>query len=370
EVLREVRNLTTMAGNMRFETNYRYDSWGRIVEMIYPDGEHVDYSYNSAGQLKTISSSSQVYLENVEYNFFEQPTKITYGNGVVTLNEYDITQRIRAMHINRPDAQNSTLLRNIYSYDKNQNITAISNTVSQHSLLQIGGTWGKSYEYDMFNRLTSAQGSWNGSNEDHSYYLKMTYNNTHGILIKDQNHINSAVGETENSYIAHYHYNDSNHPNAITNIDYQNIEGQYDANSEFVYDDNGNLIVYNTNYGRFNERNMHWDVQDRLSAVVDDRLQVSHYVYDYSGERTYKAVGDITTINIGGQSIYDVLDFNNYTLYPSGYIVVDPGKNEYSKHYYINGKRFVSRVLQNAVQFQLPANKGNVVNNNNLVNDD
>ena len=370
EVLKEDRNLTTMAGNMRFETNYRYDSWGRMMEMIYPDGEQVSYSYNSAGQLKTISSSNQVYLENVEYNFFEQPTKITYGNGVVTLNEYDITQRIRAMQINRPDAQNSTLLRNIYSYDKNQNITAISNTVSQHSLLQIGGTWGKSYEYDMFNRLTNAQGSWNGSNEDHSYNLKMTYNNTHGISIKDQNHINSAVGETENSYIAHYQYNDSNHPNAVTNIDYQNIEGQYSANSELLYDDNGNLIVYNTNYGRFSERSMHWDVQDRLSAVVDDGLHVSHYVYDYSGERTYKAVGDITTVNIGGQSIYDVLDFNNYTLYPSGYIVVDPGKNEYSKHYYINGKRFVSRVLQSASQFQMPANKSNAVNNNNLVNDD
>src|SRR5690606_20999217 len=109
-----------------------------------------------------------------------QPTEITYGNNVVTINEYDITQRIRAMQINRPDPQNSTLMRNIYAYDKNQNITAISNTVSQHDILKIGGTWGKSYQYDMFNRLVNAQGSWKGDNEDHAYNLNMTYNNTHG----------------------------------------------------------------------------------------------------------------------------------------------------------------------------------------------
>ena len=156
EITEENRILSSQNGTMVFNTKYRYDSWGRIMQIIYPDNEEVNYSYNTVGQLVRIDSEDQEYLKDVQYNFFDQPTQITYGNDVVTKNEYDITQRIRAMQVDRPG--NSPLMRNVYSYDRNQNITQIKNNVSQHNILQIGGVYDKKYEYDDFNRLKFAEG--------------------------------------------------------------------------------------------------------------------------------------------------------------------------------------------------------------------
>ncbi|WP_245725300.1 RHS repeat-associated core domain-containing protein [Paenimyroides marinum] len=354
EVLEDTRQLTGATGTMEFTTGYRYDSWGRIMEMTYPDGEHLEYGYNSAGQLKSIFSDTenQWYLKDVTYTFFEQPAEITYGNDVVTKNEYDITQRVRAMQLDRPDT--TTFMRNVYAYDRNQNITNITNSISQHNVLQMGGTFDKNYTYDGFNRLKNASGTWQGYNEHHDYTLAMEYTNTHGIKNKNQFHdvtSTAFTGESENSYDAVYQYTDTAHPHAVSSIAYTGIGGTTSASSQFTYDANGNMTHYQSSFGSFNDREMIWDQQNRLLAVVDDNARVSHYIYDHAGERTFKAVGTVATVSIGGQDIYSVLDFDQYTLYPSGYMVVEPAKGEYSKHYYINGKRFVSRLENNIDQF-------------------
>src|SRR5690606_24803722 len=136
EVISDKRILATQNGVFEFNQAFRYDSWGRMMEQTYPDGEELAYTYNSVGQLKAITSDDgQVYLEDVKYNFFDQPTEILYGNDVKTTNEYDITQRIRAMQLDRPDE--TTFMRNVYSYDANQNITQVQNMSSQHDVLHM-----------------------------------------------------------------------------------------------------------------------------------------------------------------------------------------------------------------------------------------
>ena len=352
EVVEETRTLTNASsGNLYFKTNFRYDSWGRIMEMTYPDGEKLTYMYNSVGQLTNIrNADGQIYLKDVEYNFFDQPTRIEYGNEVVTTNDYDLTQRVRAMKLERPNQ--STFMNNEYSYDKNQNITGISNTASQHSILQLGGVFEKTYTYDKFNRLASSQTQWDGYQEKHYHTLNMEYNGVHAIASKKQMHKVTTPtynGPSDNTYDAVYTYNAGK--SSVNKIAYTGLPGGASAVSSFSYDPNGNMTGYTTNYGAFSNRKMIWDQQNRLMAVVDDNTKVNHYVYDHAGERTFKSVGAITQVNIGGAGIYSVLNFNDYLVYPSGYIVVDYGKNQYSKHYYINGKRFASRLNEGAGQF-------------------
>ena len=347
EVTEETRNLNSQTGTLIFNTKYRYDSWGRILEMTYPDGEELQYGYNTVGQLKSIvNTDNEVYLKDVAYNFFDQPTRISYGNGVETINEYDITQRVRAMKIDRPDQ--STLMRNVYSYDRNQNIIKIQNNNSQHNLLRMGGVFNKEYIYDQFNRLEKANGMWKGYQETHQYSLSMGYNKTHGIKNKMQKHTMQTPGfngETVNTYAANYKYDNSVNQHAVSSIDYNDLGGNHIGTAHFKYDDNGNMLGYNSDVQQAAmSRQMVWDEQNRLQAVIDNDDRISHYVYDHAGERTFKSEGNITNVNIAGQNIYSVLNFNDYVIYPSGNIVVTPGKNEYSKHYYINSKRFVSRL--------------------------
>lgn len=365
EMISENRTVKNQNGNwLTFYTNYRYDSWGRIMEMTYPDGENLEYEYNSVGQLRAIRNTlGEEYLKDVKYNFFDQPTYIEYGNEVVTINDYDITQRIRSMQLDRPD--NTTLMRNVYSYDRNQNITSITNDYSQHPTLLIGGLFKKQYEYDGFNRLKHAHGEWNGGDsESHSYSLDMEYNETHGIINKNQyHHISSPPfsGESEHSYQSHYHYNNPQHPHAVTEINYLN------GNANFEYDANGNMIhYYMHNPVNTFDREMIWDEQNRLMAVIDDGgKQVSHYVYDHAGERTFKSEGAISMVNVAGQNIYSVLDFNEYLIYPSGNMVVNTSRDEYSKHYYINNKRFASRLENGVNQFEYQFLQANSTSANN-----
>lgn len=349
EVTGERRVLRDVSGQMNtFTSTFRYDSWGRMMEMVYPDGEHLLYQYNETGQLISIrNKDGESYLKHVLYNHFDQPTRIIYGNDVVTTNEYDITQRIRSMQLDRPDE--STFMRNVYNYDRNQNIVSVRNNYSQQEIIKMGGLYDKKYDYDTFNRLSKASVNWQGYEENHKYGLEMKYNRTHGIKNKNQFHATNTPhysGETANSYTSDYQYEDPDHQHAPTSIKYSKHDGNSLGNVHFKYDANGNILhAYNDieKIG-WNDREMIWDEQNRLMAVIDDGKKISHYVYDHTGERTFKSEGSISEVNIAGENIHRILDFNDYIMYPSGYMVVNSGKNEVTKHYYINGKRFASRL--------------------------
>src|SRR5690606_4290074 len=67
EIVEDDRTLISTNGQMSFITQYRYDSWGRILEMIYPDGEQLFYHYNPVGQLKSIvNGDDEYYLKNIK----------------------------------------------------------------------------------------------------------------------------------------------------------------------------------------------------------------------------------------------------------------------------------------------------------------
>src|SRR5690606_2726242 len=317
------------------------------------DGEQLTYNYNPVGQLKSIYSSENIaYLKDVKYTFFDQPYEILYGNDVKTINHYDDMQRIRTMQIDRPSG--NTFLHTNYTYDRNQNIIRLENVASQHELIRMGGMFDKYYKYDKFNRLSNASGEWKGYEEIHSYNLDMYYNATHGIIKKDQYHYTENAdfsGTTENSYDATYKYNFADHPHAPSQINYAN--GNV---TEFQYDSNGNIIYLNSNSELIihGERRFIWDEQNRLLAVDDNNGQtISHYIYDHTGERTFKSEGGLSHANIGGQQIYEIEDVYNYTIYPSGNIVVSPNRDEYTKHYYSNGKKIASKLARLENRFEL-----------------
>lgn len=342
EIVEDKRRITTQNYNLEFITHTRYDSWGRVIDLTYPDGERLKYSYNSVGQLKSIENQNdEVYLKDVKYTYFGQPFEVTYGNDVKTTNHYDEMQRIRSMQLDRPSG--NAFMHTKYSYDKNQNIVKMSNDISQHDFLQLGGVFNKYFEYDKFNRLKTATGEWSGYEENHTYSLEMSYNRTHGITKKNQKHLvqsSNYSGPSINNYNADYFYDNGNHPHAPNTIKYDDGSDLY-----LDYDANGNIYKINASSKLLDtsDREFLWDEQNRLLAV-NDADRISHYVYDHIGERTFKSEGNISYANIAGQNIYQVEDIYNYLIYPSGFLVVDFSKKEYTKHYYSNGKKIASRI--------------------------
>ena len=80
-----------------YETQWKYDSWNRLVEMIYPDEEKITYSYNTGGQLKSVTGDkaySYKYVQNIGYDKFEQRIYMKYCNGAETTWNYNLQNRL------------------------------------------------------------------------------------------------------------------------------------------------------------------------------------------------------------------------------------------------------------------------------------
>ncbi len=335
-----------------FKTKYKYDSWGRIFEIIYPDREKVFYNYNRIGQLEEIYNDiGEYYLKEVKYNYLDQPIYIKYGNDVEMHQEYDLTERLRSSQLSKRNSSNSPSIfnRNVYHYDKNNNIITMYNDYSQHNSIHVGGIGVKNYEYDLYNRLVSSNGNWEGLLEKHSYSLKMSYLKDHSIENKNQSHViydnnTGQIIHSDNSVYRGYTY-DSN-TGRLHEIQEHHNKNSQSANKIFNFTQTGNLsrIDNSSNFGgAYHFRDIEWDANNNITKIIDNQGEiVNEYIYDGKQERVIKRVngGNLLSIN-GGNGLHGMYGANE-VIYPSGNIVYNA--QNYTKHYYSNGKRIASRV--------------------------
>ncbi|MDH5302250.1 MAG: hypothetical protein OEW58_12905 [Gammaproteobacteria bacterium] len=80
-----------------FVTRYHYDSWGRMKQLTYPDGDKTIYHYDVGGQVNRVTGEKggvqHTFIETIQYDEFEQRKFIRFGNGVETTYEYDPQRR-------------------------------------------------------------------------------------------------------------------------------------------------------------------------------------------------------------------------------------------------------------------------------------
>jgi RHS repeat-associated protein len=329
-----------------FTTAFSYDSWNRVNTITYPDGEVLNHEYNLGGNLVKISGdvggNPYDYIKRIDYDYFEQRTYLLYGNG--TDMAYDYTPALRRLNtmVARTSSQQN-FLDNTYTYDKVGNVTTLVNAASPNSNNAMGGTFEHQYTYDNLNRLTTGTGGFMGdssqsaNNNDYesSYNLNMTYNTTHGIVEKQQEHNKNGQAVADNTYRNGYEYYGGTHMLSKITDSYTSAEQTY------KYDKNGNITDM-ANSGTGSQKNMYWDESNRL-RVLDDQHSMQHYIYDANGERVLKASAQPEQLYNNGVPVDSDLSFDSYTTYPSAYIVVNPD-GKFSKHYYAGSQRIVSRV--------------------------
>lgn len=354
EVISENRTVSGYAiPTMNFNTTYSYDSWNRIKQINYPDGEQVFYHYNLGGNLKSVNNNNNYeYISNIAYDEYDQRTLIEYGNGTSSqLYYYPTNRRLQTNFL--VDANAHTLLSNSYDYDHIGNIKRINNDadVSPNGM---GGGYTFTYGYDTLNRLIGTDGSQRlvdkggnpippgtspYANSNSGISLEMRYNDSGGIDSKVQHHEIDLQVNAQNTYANHYKYISGSHM-----VKY--IEDVATGNNEaFKYDNNGNVVNHITSQG--GNTDMFWDEQDRLKAVnMTDTGTYQYYTYDDKGERTIK-------YNLGaGSQLYqngEMIDpgsmaLNDYKLYPNPYVTIT-SNGQYTKNYFEGSARFASRLL-------------------------
>ncbi len=353
EVVKDIRTLLIDPTKMEtYVWETKFDSWGRVQKMVYPDGEEVDYGYNRAGKVQRLTSKKKatdyVIIDQRAYDEFEQPVFQELGNGTVTYYEYD-AQRRWLTNMDVTALLGRKIMDCTYTYDAVANILSISNNTTTQAF-KLGGPATHNYEYDELYRLTGANGQWTGHNRTESYTLFMDYDNLHNIVRKDQRHERLGEEVAVTTYDNQYTYG-GNQPHVPTKVGQRN----------YTYDANGNFTGWTTER-HFSWRKVLWDEENRISAISDNGF-VSQYTYDASGERAIKSSGGVQSVFNNGAPAGFIAHQDNYTAYVSPYLVAKEGR--FTKHYFIEGQRIASRIGTGRFENRFHHNQGLTAGNLN-----
>ena len=324
-VAQSVRRIVVPTENQAyvFRTLFKYDSFGRIRNIIYPDGETVHYGYTTGGLLKNVVGLKQgrqnLYLWDRVYD--EQGRKIFQlaGNGVWTLYGYDpARQWLNELHTELPSGE---VLQDLhYRYDAAGNGTDLEQT-APHTGNGLGGKYDNHYLYDRQYRLVQSDGG-----GDFTYTFKADYSPS-GRL---GNKFTKASALTTDLVFGYDLNHQTHQPRTMFDPQVGTLEFFWDANGNIAQ-----MIGCKQNAGRLHE----WDEENRLRFVLGEKF-AGYYGYDANGERVYKLLGtsSIDQINSGSTKAQAVFDYA--VLYPNPYIVVTP--KGYTKHYYAGTERLAA----------------------------
>ena len=259
-------------------THYLYDTWGRLQQMTYPDGEVLTYAYDSGGLPRAATGVklgvTTPYVQRFEYDEFGQHAFLRVGNGAETTYAYNPINR-RLARLTAGDFQDLH-----YSYDLVGNITALSNQVPIPVPSAMGGPVDQTFAYDGLYRLTQATGQWRFSNKHQDYALSLAYDTIHNLTRKTQSDSvttpgGSTVPQKLTTYDFAYAY--AGHgPHQSTTI----------GDHAFSYDANGNQTGWN-DLTSGKRRTIVWNEENRVQQISDNG-QTTSFVYDDSGQRVIK----------------------------------------------------------------------------------
>ena len=312
-----------------FRTQYKYDSFGRMRNIIYPDGEVVHYGYATGGLLKSVAGIKQgeqnIYLWDRIYD--EQGRKISqlFGNRIQTDYTYD-GERQRLVTMQTRSLTTGDQLQDIeYEYDYVGNISRINQYAS--SCNGLGGAYVNEYFYDEQYRLVESIGT-----DDFQYNVIATYSPSGRLGNKYTTLSSPSLPNMSDVYFGYDDQHLTHQPRTLYDIMSGRMNLYWDANGNIA-----EMIHCEQDARRFHE----WDEDNRLRFVLGERF-AGYYGYDANGERVYKLTGTcgIDQINHNGTRAYVM--FDDAVLYPNPYLVVTP--RGYTKHYYAGTERLATAI--------------------------
>ena len=321
-------------------TQWEYDSWGRVLKILYPDGENVEYTYDFGGALKSVTGykpdigSENYYIKQILYDQFGQRTYQKNGNDVETYYQYDDRSRRLSRMYNYQPVSGDTLQDNRYQYDAVGNIVEIVDSGLNTRI--------QNYGYDAADRLTHSDG-WchmNGLDAQPWYINDFEYSPaghmTHKIAVGEN--LGTAQGQYQVNYDNSFLY-DLPNPHAVSGI-VDNLTGN---EYEFEWDANGNLTRTHATPLEVT-RGLCWTEDNRLQAYLessDNGEIAAYYSYGADGERCFKLTSPRLTIQQNASS-FGIPTLMYPTLYASPLITVT--RTGYTKHYFEGSNRICSTI--------------------------
>ena len=296
EVVKTVKTFASQPHTLDYQatTLFTYDSFGRMLDLTYPDGEKVTYGYDAGGSIKTLAGTkagtNYVYVSHLGYDEFESRARLIQGNGVETRYTYDPqTRRLSDVAADLPGAK--PLQRLHFGYDLVGNVLTLANNIAVPPSNEMGGPTSFRFGYDDLYQLVHATGDYRfPPNKDRKFTFDTSFDEIGNVRRKTQADAvfqpsGSSVPQKPTSYDVAYEYAGPR-PHATSHIGTQTYSYDPDGNQTGWTDDNTGQ-----------RRGLTWNEEDRLSSLSDDGHN-SSYLYDAQGTRTHKRVENGLTIYV------------------------------------------------------------------------
>lgn len=303
---RVVEDATTMKSRLlkptntaqyTFVTRYTHDTWGRLLEMIFPDGEAVAYGYDTGGLPRTVTGRKAVpnqgtvtteYVKRLEHDAFGNRRFLSYGNGVTTETTYHPDTLRLSDRLVKRDA--NVLMDLHYTYDPAGNVlTRRDSRPIAPNGQPGGGPSDQTFVYDDLDRLVSATGSYtmNAQNASHpglapvpsirKFTQDITYDALGRVVRKKRTDQIDGFVRIDWGYDLVFEYN-SEQPGAPSHV----------GVNSYVWDANGNMSRRTYDHDPNVFRSVVWDEENRASSITDayarDTSRTTTYRYDENGE--------------------------------------------------------------------------------------
>ncbi len=296
--LSRLTNITTSASGVlgagdNLSLSYEYNLAGQETAIVYPGGERIQYTYDSAGRLLTVNNVTRNLLFQYTYNATNGLlTKLTRPNGIETDYNYNgMGQLTNILH--KVTATGALVAQFSYTLD------AMGKALLLTTTLPGGVTKLEQYGYDYFDRLTNVIYGDNGVINNTALSVGYTYDGN-GNRLAMTARTNNAVTE-----IRYYTYGAENRLLAVTNQNGMLLNA-------YSYDPAGNRIQkVATNYTAFYT----YDERNLLTSYADATNQIL-YAYNGDAQRMSRTLnGALTSYVIDpNRSLYEVVqerDHNN-----------------------------------------------------------
>jgi RHS repeat-associated protein len=342
------------AHDTAYTTSYDYDSFNRMLDMTYPDGEVLTYHYDTGGQVDKAtgvkSHRTYPYLNELDYDKFGQRLQLQLGNGTKTSYTYNADDR-RLATLKSVLPHGDTFQNQSYGYDDVGNVTTISNDVEVPHLggLELGGPSSQTFGYDGLNRLTSSTGQFQPErNKLDSYTLSMSYDSLGDVTSKDQRHSIGSAGATAavqalttpappaGTYAFQYAYAGTQ-PHAPTTV----------GPLAMRYDANGNLISRSDTTTGGKRRQFVWDEDNRLACTDVGNPAAPDLAQSPAGCAALSKDGVRFTYDSTGQRVVKDAGKDKTTVYPSP--TFDQRGGAAFKHIFVGDTRLVSKMVEPSI---------------------
>lgn len=229
---------------------YGYDNDNRLIQITYPSGRLVNYTYDSAGNIGSVTTTAggvtTTLASGLTYRPFGPMTGATLGNGLTWSVNYDLSYRYKSVVV-------PGILNLSYGYDARDLIKNVTDNLAV--------TNNQVYTYTSLGRLSQATGPY-------------------GVLAYTYDSVGNRKTEVRNGVTDTYIYPATSH----------RLESISGGRSEsFGYDAAGNLTSRNL-------ISYVYDDAGRLEAVSDNGTTLnSDNFYSPTGQRQRKTTGGQTT---------------------------------------------------------------------------